>query len=65
MSQYLAKNWIEKEDASLSEAGFELLEGNLWTKEGVVYGRRAALQEALHVWGKNGSKNGSIKRKVL
>ena len=38
-----------KENSTLLEASFEALEedGTLWQKNGVCYGRRAALQKAL------------------
>ena len=41
-----AQAFWDDEDALLEAAGFELEEGNLWTKGGVCYGRNAALQSA-------------------
>lgn len=44
--------WIERENRTLVAAGFESSdeEDNLWSKEGVWFGRNAALQNAWQEW---------------
>ncbi len=37
---------IEEQDAILVTAGFEPAEGGLWARNGVRFGRQAALQDA-------------------
>jgi hypothetical protein len=39
---------LEAEDAVLLKEGFEPVEGDLWLKGSVCYGREAALQVALY-----------------
>ena len=43
-----ADQWAESENQALVAAGFELMGKNadLWSKDGVWYGRKAALQSA-------------------
>jgi hypothetical protein len=40
---------LARENSALAEAGFQLLieEGDLWSRNGVLFGREAALQSAL------------------
>ena len=40
------KAWQQKEDSILGAAGFEPEDGGLWQKNGVLFGREAALQYA-------------------
>ena len=47
MEENPARSWREREDDILSRAGFEEVEGDVWSKGGVLYGRGAALQLAL------------------
>jgi hypothetical protein len=37
---------LQREDSALMAAGFEPTNGSLWQKEGVLFGRGAALQNA-------------------
>ena len=39
-------NFPRKQDEALLAASFEPTEGGLWVKDGVLYGREAALQYA-------------------
>ena len=39
--------WREKDDSVLLAAGFEPAGGEMWQKEGVLFGREAALQYAV------------------
>jgi hypothetical protein len=41
-----ARKLREREDAALEAAGFERAGAGLWEKEGVYYGRIAAMQKA-------------------
>jgi hypothetical protein len=48
-SEYLgAGQWTERENQALVAAGFALMheEDDLWSKNGVLFGRKAALQSA-------------------
>jgi hypothetical protein len=49
-SSEAAERLIERDDAALEAAGFEQLEDGLWVKEGVCYGRKAALQKIMASW---------------
>jgi hypothetical protein len=40
------RSWQEKEDSTLSVAGFEATEDDLWMKDNVLFSRGAALQKA-------------------
>jgi hypothetical protein len=49
-SSEAAERLRERDDAVLEAAGFEQLEDGLWVKEGVCYGRDAALQKIMASW---------------
>jgi hypothetical protein len=39
--------WRQREDLAMVAAGFEPKDGGLWQKDGVLFGREAALDYAL------------------
>jgi hypothetical protein len=45
-----ARKLRERDHAALEAAGFEQVEAGLWAKEGVCYGREAALQKTRLNW---------------
>jgi hypothetical protein len=48
------RSWQEKVHAALAEAGFEPYEeSGLWKKNGILFGRGAALQQAMLEVGKS------------
>jgi hypothetical protein len=50
VSSKAAERLRVRDDAALEAAGFEQLEDDLWVKEGVCYGRKAALQKTMTSW---------------
>jgi hypothetical protein len=47
----------QKEDSILRAAGFEPTDGGIWQKNGVLFGREAALQCARHELRDSGEPN--------
>ena len=46
MQEAPSRIWQQKEDSILGAAGFEPGDGGIWQKNGVLFGREAALQYA-------------------